>query len=169
MLAQRSPVTHYAELGGGNTHEFSSGFLKWRSYWYTNNLTEDLSRKFHKTQKRKDYKGLDVPEFTQVADFIFHETDKRSHFIGLAVNDILEKLKMDYRVVKRMCERNLLQRGFFKPKEPRKALFWQYRNTEEIEVMFPSRKLVATVYVKKERSGESREIRSDDFKGGVEF
>ena len=169
MLAQRSPVTHYAELGGGNIHEFGSGFIVWRKYWYTNNLTEDLSHKFHKTQKRKDYKGLDVPEFSEITDFFLHEIDHHPRFIGLSVDYIQKSLKLDYRYIKRMCERGLMQRGFYKPKEPKQFLFWQIRGIDEIEVMFLSRKLISTIFVKKERSGESREIRSDDLKGGLEF
>lgn len=169
MLTQRSPVTHYAELGGGNIHEFNSGCILWCTYWYTNNLTEDLSQKFHKTQKRKDYKGLDVPEFTEITDFFLHEIDQHPRFIGLSVDYVLKNLKLDYRYLQRMCERGLMQRGFYKPKEPKQFLFWQIRGIDEIEVMFLSRKLISTIFVKKERSGESREIRSDDLKGGMEF
>lgn len=169
MLTQRSPVTHYAELGGGNIHEFCSGFPGCQKFWYTNNLTEDLSQKFHKTQIRKDYKGLDVPEFTEITDFFLHEIDQHPRFVGLSVDYILKCLKLDYRYLQRMCERGLMQRGFYKPKEPKNFLFWQTRGIDEIEVMFLSRKLVSTVYVKKERCAESREIRSDDLKGGLDF
>jgi len=167
-MAIRRSLSYSAELGGGNIHEFSSGFLGWKTYWYTNNLTEDLGRKFHKTQKRNDIRKLDLQEFSDIANLIFGETDKRPHFLGMAVNDIMQKLNLDYKYFKRMCEKNLLQRGYYQPKEPQKFLNCVTRGTDEIEIMFPTRKLVTIYFVKKERSGEAREIRSKDYEGELE-
>jgi len=160
----RVPRTYSAELGGGNIHEFSSGFMFWRDYWYTNNLMDDLNRKFHKTQRRKEVPTLERPQFHEIAEYIFRETDKRPTFLGLPAKKIAEEMKIDSRYLKLMCEKDLLQRGFYKPKEPRKFLCWEIKGMDEVEVLFPTRKLVTAYFVKKERSGEARVIRSSDLK-----
>ncbi|MCD4783604.1 MAG: hypothetical protein K8T10_07210 [Candidatus Eremiobacteraeota bacterium] len=161
-MKSRVPRTYSAELGGGNIHELSSGFMFWRKYWYTNNLMEDLCRKFHKTQRRKEVPTLERAEFHKVAEFIFEEANHQTVFVGLSSKRIVEKLKIDYRYLKLMCEKDLLQRGFHKPKELKKFLNWEIKGIDEVEVMFPTRRLVTVYFVKKERSGESRVIRSAD-------
>lgn len=168
MKVIRRVLSYSAELGGGNIHEYSSGFF-FKTYWYTNNLTEDLGRKFHKTQKRKDIQTLEKLEYNKVAEFIFRETDNHPYFIGLPADKILKKLKIEKDIIEQMCSRGLLQRGFYKPKEPKKFLFWVTRGTDEIEVIFPTRTMVTAYFVKKERSGEAREIKSRDYKGEIEI
>lgn len=163
------PMNFAAELGGGNIHEFSSGFLFMRKYWYTNNLTDELSRIFHKTLKRHDIQALEMEEFKKIAEFIFKETEGQPTFIGLAADYVVKKTGIDYRYVKMMYDRGLLHKCYFRPKEIRKMLFMTLRSDSEIEVMFPSRSLVTSYFVKKERSGESREIHSDELKGGMDF
>lgn len=160
-------LSYAAELGGGNIHEFSSSFLIWSKYWYTNNLTKELDLKFHKTQRRNDIQTLGKLEYDQVADYLFRITDDKPNFIGLAVERLTRVLKIDEEYIKQMCAAGLLQRGYYRPKEPRKFLGWEIRGTDEIEVVFPTRKLVAAYFVKKERSGESREIHSKELKKNI--